>query len=86
MDEARRVLERLERIDTMRTGQAAPGALLEELRGLLRDGQAWLAAEPAVEGGKTAAALDRLASVLAAADLDVREGVRAGASDRRTES
>jgi hypothetical protein len=46
MDEARRVIERLERIERLRTGGGARGVLLAEVRGLLEDGEAWLAAEP----------------------------------------
>jgi hypothetical protein len=45
MDEARRVLERLERIDALREGEAEPHRLLEELRALLVEGEAWLAVE-----------------------------------------
>jgi hypothetical protein len=45
MDEARRVMERLERIERLR-GSGAPAAdLLVEVRGLLTDGERWLAAE-----------------------------------------
>jgi hypothetical protein len=45
MDEARKVIERLERIETLRRGEAPAATLLAELRGLLDDGEAWLAAE-----------------------------------------
>ena len=47
MDEARQVLERLERIDRLRTGGGQRGAILAEVRKLLEEGEAWLAAEPA---------------------------------------
>jgi hypothetical protein len=47
MDEARRVLERLERIDRLREGGSSRPVLLAEVRGLLSDGERWLAAEPA---------------------------------------
>jgi hypothetical protein len=50
MDEARKVIERLERIDALREGGALPGELLCEIRGLLREGEAWLAAERAGAG------------------------------------
>lgn len=57
MDEARQVLERLERIDRLRAGGGHRGALLAEVRKLLEEGEAWLAAEP--EGTAAArAALD----------------------------
>jgi hypothetical protein len=47
MDEARRMLERLQRIEALREGDAPPSRLLEELRALLAEGEAWLAAERA---------------------------------------
>lgn len=50
MDEARQVLERLERIDRLRTGGGQRGAILAEVRKLLEEGEAWLAAEPAGTG------------------------------------
>ena len=40
MDEAR-VLARLDRIDALDRSGAAPGELLAELRGLLREAEAW---------------------------------------------
>jgi hypothetical protein len=60
MDEARRVIERLERIDRLRCANGPRAALLGEVRQLLEEGEAWLAAEPA---GTEAAreALDRAA-------------------------
>jgi hypothetical protein len=45
MEEARRVIERLERIERLRTSGAAADALLAEVRGLLEDGERWLSAE-----------------------------------------
>jgi hypothetical protein len=50
MDEARQVLERLERIDRLRAGGGQRGAILAEVRKLLEEGEAWLAAEPAGTG------------------------------------
>ena len=41
MEEARSVLERLERIESMRRANAGPVELLEELRALLREAEAW---------------------------------------------
>jgi hypothetical protein len=46
MDEARRVMERLDRIEGLQRAQAPAGVLLAELRALLREGEAWVAAEP----------------------------------------
>ncbi len=45
MDEAQRVIELLERIERLRTGGGSRGALLGELRALVTEGEAWLAAE-----------------------------------------
>ena len=45
MEEARRVLARLERIDALDRGQALPGVLLDELRALLVEAEAWSRAE-----------------------------------------
>ena len=50
MDEARRVIERLDRIDTLRHEGAPPAVLLGEVRSLLREGEEWLAAERAHGG------------------------------------
>jgi hypothetical protein len=45
VDEARTVIRRLERIETLQREQAPAAALLTEVRQLLREGEAWLAAE-----------------------------------------
>jgi hypothetical protein len=45
MEEARRVLTRLERIETLDREHAVPGALLVELRALLSEAEAWARAE-----------------------------------------
>jgi hypothetical protein len=41
MDEARAVLARLDRIEALEREDAPPGALLEELRGLVQAAEAW---------------------------------------------
>ena len=46
MDEARTVLERLERIDELEARGAPPGALLAEVRVLLAEAEEWLEVEP----------------------------------------
>ncbi len=62
MDEARRVIERLERIEALDRATASPTELLTELRGLLRDAEAWVR----VEGGDAADdAVKRLREALA---------------------
>jgi hypothetical protein len=45
VDEARTVIRRLERIEALQSEQAPAGVLLAEVRQLLREGEAWLAAE-----------------------------------------
>jgi hypothetical protein len=45
MEEARRVLARLERIEAMQRGPALPADLLGELRALLHEAEAWARAE-----------------------------------------
>ena len=45
MDEARRVLERLARIEALDRAKAAPGELLDELRALVREAEEWTRAE-----------------------------------------
>jgi hypothetical protein len=70
MDEARRVLARLERIDRLREGGGSRLAVLAELRRLLEEGEAWLAAEPA--GTERAReALDRARDRLHAPEAEV---------------
>ena len=41
MDEARVVLARLDRIEELEREGAPPGVLLEELRGLVQEAEAW---------------------------------------------
>ena len=45
MDEARRVLDRLERIERLRDDGAPAAVLLGEVRALLSEGERWLAME-----------------------------------------
>jgi hypothetical protein len=45
VDEARRVIRRLERIETLQGAHAPAADLLVEVRQLLREGEAWLAVE-----------------------------------------
>jgi hypothetical protein len=47
VDEARRVLSRLERIEALDREDALPGALLAELRMLLSEAEDWVRAERA---------------------------------------
>jgi hypothetical protein len=45
MDEARAVLARLDRIEALEREGAPPGVLLEELRGLVQEAEAWVRLE-----------------------------------------
>lgn len=60
MEEARRVLARLDRIEALDRAGAPPPALLHELRGLLVDAEAWLGAEARAGSGATGGAGDVL--------------------------
>ena len=76
MDEARQVLERLERIDTLRREGAPAAHLLAEVRSLLAEGERWLAAE-------TPEGIDRARAALADCQAGLAssaEGVVAGTS------
>jgi hypothetical protein len=76
MDEARQILERLERIDALRN-QGAPAAdVLAEVRSLLAEGERWLAAEKPAEVERARAALAECETGLAAG----AKGVVAGSS------
>jgi hypothetical protein len=61
MDDARVVLARLDRIEALEREGAPPGVLLEELRGLVHEAEAWARRE----GGERAKdAVERCASAL----------------------
>lgn len=61
MDEARAVIDRLERIESLERNHAPPAVLLEELRGLVRDAESW----SRIEGDARAiAAVDRCDAAL----------------------
>jgi hypothetical protein len=45
VDQARAVLTRLERIDALRRSDAAAGVLLDEVRALLSEAEAWVEAD-----------------------------------------
>ena len=62
MEEARSVLERFERIESMRRANAGPVELLGELRALLQEAEAWTR----LEGGEAGeAAVAQLRAALA---------------------
>lgn len=57
------MIDRLGRIDALRSAGAEPGALLVELRELVREGQAWASAEGR-GAPRATAALDALEDAL----------------------
>lgn len=63
MDEARRVIRRLERIESLQRSDAPAGRLLAEVRALLREGEAWLAVEDE-SAGEAAGPLGRCRALL----------------------
>ena len=72
MDEARRVIERLERIEALQSTQAPAEELLGEVRLLLREGEAWLAAEHGGDG--TSGGTGEAAEALRGCRASLREG------------
>ena len=58
MDEATRVLARLERIEALDRGEAGPGVLLGELRALIGEAEAWAR----LEGDERARGATRVAA------------------------
>jgi hypothetical protein len=70
MDEAHRVISRLERIEALQGAHAPPATLLVEVRQLLREGEAWLAAERRGIRRTSAARLGDDPTTAAAAALD----------------
>jgi triphosphoribosyl-dephospho-CoA synthetase len=63
MEEARRVLERLARIEELEREHAPAGEVLDQLRELVREAETWLRSEPAPAG--TVAALAGCRAALA---------------------
>jgi hypothetical protein len=59
MEEARSVLERFERIESMRRANAGPVELLGELRALLQEAEAWVRVEGGDAGDVAVAGLRR---------------------------
>jgi hypothetical protein len=61
MDDARAVMARLDRIEALEREGAPPGVLLEELRGLVQEAEAWARREG---GDRAQDAVERCASAL----------------------
>jgi hypothetical protein len=68
MEEARRVLARLARIEELERGQATAGELLEELRELVREAEAWARVEGETE--HASGVIDRCRASLAAEEWE----------------
>jgi hypothetical protein len=65
MDEARNVMNRLARIESLERDGCAAHVLLAEVRALLHEAEAWVRAEPGATE-RAAVALDRSRAALAA--------------------
>jgi hypothetical protein len=61
MDEARAVIDRLDRIENLERQGAPAAALVDELRGLVRDAEAWARLEG---DARAAAAVERCGDAL----------------------
>lgn len=72
-------MRRLERIETLQSADAPATELLAEVRQLLREGEAWLAAERGGTGERTGGATNGAGHARAAADAiaSCRETLRA---------
>jgi hypothetical protein len=69
MDEARHLLARIARIEALDREQAPAGALLEELRELVADAEAWARAER--PGARAESAIDACRVALDVAPIEV---------------
>jgi hypothetical protein len=74
MDEARQILDRLERIDALQRDGAPAPDLLAEVRKLLAEGERWLAAEKPDGVERARAALDDCQAGLASGSGEVVAG------------
>jgi hypothetical protein len=71
VEEARRVLERLDRVEELHLRGAPAAVLLDELRMLVAEAERWLAAEPVGAEG-AAPSVERCREALAAAMSSTR--------------
>lgn len=76
MDQARALLGRLERIDALRQADAPAGVLLNEVRSLLSEAEAWVEADR--PGAPVEAALARCHDALAAGERAANDVLAAG--------
>lgn len=66
VDQARAVIERLERIEALRKDEVPAGVLLGEVRSLLAEAEAWVEADR--PGERTLEALERCREAVAAGE------------------
>jgi hypothetical protein len=77
VDEARNVIRRLERIEALQSVQAPAEELLAEVRQLLAEGEAWLAAERGGARGHSGNGLSEVRASVTAGAAAALEGCRA---------
>jgi hypothetical protein len=77
VDEARNVIRRLERIEALQSVQAPAEELLAEVRQLLAEGEAWLAAERDGARGHSGNGLSETRASVTADAAAALEGCRA---------
>jgi hypothetical protein len=77
MEEARSVLARLGRIETMRRANAGPAELLGELRCLLQEAEAWVVQEQGGAAAEQAIAKLRTSLERGSGEVQPRDGMRA---------
>jgi hypothetical protein len=83
VDEARRVIQRLERIEALQSARAPADELLAEVRQLLREGEAWIAAEHRHEAGRGRDSVGEGVADPTAGAAAVLEGCRATLGEGR---
>jgi hypothetical protein len=66
VEQARAVLDRLERIEALRSADAPAGVLLDEVRSLLAEAEAWIEVER--PGARAEAALERAQQAIGAGE------------------
>ena len=76
MEEARQVLDRLDRITRLDRDQAPAQVLLEEMRGLLAEAEAWVRTEAAGD--------ERAAGAVKRLEESLQRGAGAGAGAERS--
>jgi hypothetical protein len=76
VEQARAVLDRLERIDALRKADAPAGVLLGEVRSLLSEAEAWVEADR--PGERAEAVLERCRGALTAGERHAEDALLPG--------